>query len=73
MISECIKMMFLVSFVKIDGNLDCAKYIKLQNNFIPILEVGVWFGLVSPFNGISTPVCYLIPKLFSEKNSCGTI
>ena len=30
-------------------------------------------GLVSLFNGISTFVGYLMPKLFSEKNSSGTI
>ena len=30
-------------------------------------------GLVSLFNGISTFVCYLMPKPFSEKNSRGTI
>ena len=33
----------------------------------------VWFGLVSLFNGISTFVGYLIPKLFSKKNSSATI
>ena len=32
-----------------------------------------FFGLVSLFNGISTFVGYLMPKLFSEKNSSGTI
>ena len=32
-----------------------------------------WFGLVSLFNGISTFVGYLMPKLFSLKNSSGTI
>ena len=32
-----------------------------------------WFGLVSLFNGISTFVGYFMPKLFSEKNSSGTI
>ena len=31
------------------------------------------FGLVSLFNGISTFVGYLMPKLFSLKNSSGTI
>ena len=30
-------------------------------------------GLVSLFNGISTFVGYLMPKLFSSKNSSGTI
>ena len=39
-------------------------------NFSPGL---VWFGLVSLFNGISTFMGYLMPKLFSEKNSSGTI
>ena len=29
--------------------------------------------LVSLFNGISNFVVYLMPKLFSEKNSSGTI
>ena len=33
----------------------------------------VWFGLVSLFNGISTYVGYLMPKLFSQKNRNGTI
>ena len=33
----------------------------------------VLFGLVSLFNGISTFVGYLMPNLFSEKNSSGTI
>ena len=33
----------------------------------------VWFGLVSLFNGISTFVGYLMPKLFFQKNSSGTI
>ena len=33
----------------------------------------VWFGLVSLFNGISTFVGYLMPKLFPKKNSSGTI
>ena len=33
----------------------------------------VGFGLVSLFNGISTFVGYLMPKLFSLKNSSGTI
>ena len=33
----------------------------------------VWFGLVSLFNGISTFVGYLMPKLFSKKNSSDTI
>ena len=32
-----------------------------------------WFGLVSFFNGISTFVGYLMTKLFSLKNSSGTI
>ena len=32
-----------------------------------------WFGLVSLINGISTFIGYLMPKLFSLKNSCGTI
>ena len=32
-----------------------------------------WFGLVSLFNGISTFVGYLMSKLFSLKNSSGTI
>ena len=32
-----------------------------------------WFGLVSLFNGISTFVGYLMPKVFSYKNSRGTI
>ena len=31
------------------------------------------FGLVSLFNGLSTFVGYLMPKLFSAKNSSGTI
>ena len=31
------------------------------------------FGLVSLFNSILTFVGYLIPKLFSKKNSSGTI
>ena len=30
-------------------------------------------GLVSLFNGISTFLGYLMPKLFSKKNSSGTI
>ena len=34
---------------------------------------GDGFGLVSLFNGISTFVGYLMPKLFSLKNSSGTI
>ena len=33
----------------------------------------IWFGLVSLFNGISTFVGYLMPTLFSLKNSSGTI
>ena len=33
----------------------------------------VWFDLVSLFNGISTIVGYLMPKLFSKKNSSYTI
>ena len=33
----------------------------------------VWFGLGSLFNGISNFVGYLMPKLFFEKNSSGTI
>ena len=33
----------------------------------------VRFGLVSLFNGISTFIGYLMPKLFSKKNSSGTI
>ena len=33
----------------------------------------VKFGLVSLFNGISTFLGYLMPKLFSKKNSNGTI
>ena len=32
-----------------------------------------WFGLISLFNGMSTFVDYLMPKLFSKKNSSGTI
>ena len=35
--------------------------------------VHIWFGLVSLFNGISTFVGYLMPNLFFEKNSSGTI
>ena len=31
------------------------------------------FGLISLFNGISTFVGYLMPKLFFLKNSCGTV
>ena len=30
-------------------------------------------GLVSLFNGISSIVGYLMPKIFSKKNSSGTI
>ena len=33
----------------------------------------VWFGLVSLFNSMSTFVGYLMPKLFSKKNSSGSI
>ena len=33
----------------------------------------VWFGLVSLFNGISTFLGHLMPKLFFSKNSRGTI
>ena len=33
----------------------------------------VWFGLVSLFNGISAFIGYLTPKIFSQKNSSGTI
>ena len=33
----------------------------------------VWFDLVSLFNGISTFVGYLTPKIFSLKISNGTI
>ena len=33
----------------------------------------VWFGLVSLFNGISTFVGYLMPKVFSKKNNSCTI
>ena len=31
------------------------------------------FGFVSLFNGISTFLGYLLPKLFSKNNSSGTI
>ena len=43
-----------------------------QTNRI-ILYLEVSFGLVSLFNGISTFVGYLMPKLFSLKNSSGFI
>ena len=42
--------------------------IAAQNN-----AIRTNYGLVSLFNGISTIVCYLMPKPFFEKNSCGTI
>ena len=38
-----------------------------KNDFDSICHV--WFGLVSLFNGISTFVCYLMPKPFSKKNA----
>ena len=38
-----------------------------------LVDQFVGFGLVSLFNGISTFVCYLMPKPFSGKNSSGTI
>ncbi len=40
-----------------------------NNNFKYCLK----FGLVYSFYGISTFLGYLIPKLFSKKNSSGTI
>ena len=33
----------------------------------------IWLGLFSLFNGISTFVGYLMPKLFSQKNRSGAI
>ena len=45
-----------------------------ENNFIYDLKpLKLRFGLVSLFNGISTFVGYLMPKLFSLKNSSCTI
>ena len=38
---------------------------KLMDAAPVTLELWVWFGLVSLFNGISTFVGYLMPKLFS--------
>ena len=40
--------------------------------FLSLLYL-VWFGLVSLFNGIWTFVDYLMPKVFSQKNSSGTV
>ena len=48
----------------------CKKY-DLKTH-IQELKV-IWFGLVSLFNSISTFVGYLMPKLFFQKNSSGTI
>ena len=36
-------------------------------------DTDCWFGLASLFNGILTFVGYIMPKLFSYKNSSGTI
>ena len=49
---------------------------EIYFSWYSILETSIgcfFFGLVSLFNGISTFVGYLMPKLFSEKNSSGTI
>ena len=46
---------------------------SIPSKFMLALHAVVWFGLVSLFNGISTFVGYLMPKLFSEKISSGTI
>ena len=40
-----------------------------NNEFISNILGLVWFGLVSLFNGISTFIGYLMPKLFSKNNS----
>ena len=52
-----------------DSPNECPDYDTKQSDG----EVPVMFGLVSLFNGISTFVGYLMPKLFSKKNSSGTI
>ena len=49
-----------------------TQYIKLNKTCNELLNQ-IWFGLVSLFNGISIVVGYLMPKLFSLKNSSGTI
>ena len=41
-----------------------------QNTFVIIPDISIWFYL---FNGISTFVCYLLPKPSFQKDSSGTI
>ena len=48
-------------------------YIKLKKFMVLTHSLGELGGLVSLFNGISTFVGYLMPKLFSLKNSSCTI
>ena len=62
------------------GNSLCCLGKKIPENLIAVLEVRKKLELcclghnkVSLFNGIPTFVGYLMPKLFSKKNSCGTL
>ena len=61
-----------VSFITQTGDSD-EIVLCIDKTGSTLRAVTVRFGLVSLFNGISTFVGYLMPKLFSEKNSSGTI
>ena len=61
-------------YMFIPGNLGPTNTIKHNQNKSYIRYICIKrLGLVSLFNGISTFVGYLMPKLFSSKNSGGTI
>ena len=52
----------------------CSGHKEYKIVIIPeYIGIDMALGLVSLFNGISTFVCYLMPKPFSQKNSSGTI
>ena len=60
-------------FLNNDNQQFCQENTKTEAKLLKIISYHYRFGAVSLFNGISTFVGYLTPKLFSLKNSCSTI
>ena len=67
----------IISYISIEQILEAISHktaaVRSPTTYLQNHPNKVWFDLVSLFNGISTYVGYLMPKLFFWKNSSGTI
>ena len=63
----------LIRFCRMYYRLMIMKRWKYWHHYLALVFVSFCFGFVSLFNGISTFVGYLMPKLSSWKNSNGII